>query len=91
MSEGDFLYTRRFLHQIEYLTLYDEVVETIHHLLDRGIVVPPMNVEKVNIVGAELLQACVDAEVHTLGIIPVIVHLLYDLRVVSLEQCGVLR
>lgn len=40
----------------------DEVVESVHHLLDRGGVVPEVDIEDVNVRRLELLERVVDLE-----------------------------
>lgn len=45
--------------QVQNLALGDEGVQTLHELRDGAAEIPPVNVEKVDVVRLQLLQACV--------------------------------
>ena len=53
-------------HQVENLSLYYQVMKSVHHLLNAGRVIPPMNVENIDVVRTKLLQGRVDREGHRL-------------------------
>lgn len=58
---------RRVRHpEVEHLAGGDERVQAVHDLLDGGGKVPPVHVQQVDVVGAQLLQAAVDGDVHAL-------------------------
>lgn len=52
--------------QVEHLAGGDQRVQAVHDLLDGGGEVPPVHVQQVDVVGAQLLQAAVDGDVHAL-------------------------
>ena len=54
----------------------DEVVKAVHNFFDGGLVVPPMDVEDVNVVCAEFLEAGCHAEMKRLEVIACVVDLL---------------
>ena len=66
-------------------------MQTIHDLLHTARVVPPMNVEDVNIISAELLQARINAIAHRLEIVTRVENLLLDGRIVTPVVDGVLH
>lgn len=55
--------------QVQDLSLSDEGVETLHELRDGAGEVPPVDIEKIDVVGLQLLQACVHRGVEALGAI----------------------
>jgi hypothetical protein len=65
-------------------------MQGIHDLLDGGIVVPPMNVQDIDIGGPEFLEAGVDRNVHAFGIVPYVVDLELNVLVISFERACVL-
>ena len=48
--------------EIEHLALNDEVVQAIHDFLHAGGIVPPMELQDIDVVCAELFQRRVDRE-----------------------------
>ena len=58
-------------HEVENFALDHEVVESIHDLLNGRFEVPRVNIEYVDIGGAELLQAVLDAIPHRFETVPV--------------------
>ena len=50
--------------QIENFALDDEVVETVHDLFDRGNVIPPMDVQNVDIGCTKVLQTFFDRKMQ---------------------------
>ena len=66
------------------------MMEVIHDFLDRGVEVPEMNVEDVNVRCAEFLQTCFDAELETFSVVANIVGLDLDILVMSFEKSSVL-
>ena len=42
--------------EVQHLALHDELVQAVHDLLDGGGVVPPVQVQHVDVGGAQLLQ-----------------------------------
>ena len=66
-------------------------MQRVHNFFDRGIIVPPMDVQQVDVRSAEFLQASLDTDVHRLSIVSGIVGLLYNRVVSALEVCGVLK
>jgi hypothetical protein len=78
-------------YQIQDFALHDEIVQAIHHFLDPGRPVPPVEVQNVDVGGAQLLQAGFDADVHGLDAVSDIKHLLRDGVVSALVVGAVLR
>lgn len=68
----------------------DEVVKTIHNLLNTGRVVPPVDIEDVDIIGPKFLQRSFDGYMHGFDAIAIIVGLLQDTGCASLEVGSVL-
>ena len=52
--------------EVEDLALHDESVEAVHDLLDGASVVPPVDVEDVNVIRAQLSERVVDGVEHRL-------------------------
>ena len=65
-------------YQVKHFSLLNEHVEAIHHFFDGGLPVPPVDVENIDIRRPEVLQACLQAEMHRLEIVPRVHHLLSD-------------
>ena len=76
---------RSYTHEIEYLSLSDEVVKTIHYFLNTGRVVPPVDIEDVDIIGPKFFQRSFDGYMHGFGAIAVKVGLLQDIGCASFE------
>ena len=68
-------------YQVEHFPSLNERVEAIHHLFDGGLPIPPVDVENIDIRRPEVLQACLQAEMHRLDIVPRVHHLLSDVVV----------
>ena len=69
----------------------DEVVEAVHDLLDVGRVVPVVDVQNINIVRAEALQAVLHREHEGLDVIARVVDLLFESVIAPTEIVGILR
>lgn len=65
------------------LFLYDQGMETVHDLLNGRIIVPPMEVEDVDIVSAKFLKTFVYSNTHVLDIVSDVVDLLRNRRVLN--------
>ena len=78
-------------YKVENFAGHDELVEVVHDLLDAAPVVPPVNVQKVNVRRAQLLERSLDSEVHRLGAVATIVDLCLDRWVELLELRRVLH
>ena len=66
--------------QVKDLALSDEVVKTVHHLLDASSIVPPVHVEDVDVVCPQLPERILHRDVHGLEVVPGVVHLLENIR-----------
>lgn len=51
------------------------MVQRVHNLLDRGVEVPPMNVQNIDVRGAKFLERVFDREEERLGIVPAVIGL----------------
>ena len=67
------------------------MVQAVHGFLDAGRVVPPVEVQNVNVGGTELLKGGLDGDVHGLHAVSGIVNLVTDRRIASLEVGSVLK
>ena len=56
-------------HQIQDFALHDEVVQAVHNLFDARVIIPPVQVEDVDVVRAQLLQRAVQGHIHRLEIV----------------------
>lgn len=56
-------------YQVENFARNDYVVERVHDFLDGRVVVPPMEVQNVDVCGSELLQTGFNRYVEILGIV----------------------
>lgn len=65
-------------HEVENLPLDYQVMKSVHHLLNAGRVIPPMDVENVDVVRTKLLQGRVNREGHRLQVVAGIVNLLAE-------------
>ena len=66
-------------------------MEAVHDLLDGGGVIPPVDVQDVDVVSAELLQGRLDRHDHGLGTVSGIVNFLTEgFRLSTLVVGGVL-
>ena len=63
-------------------------MESVHHLLDTSGIVPPVNIEQIDVGGPELLQGAFDGEVHGLHVVAAIQYFLLDGAVAKL---GIVR
>ena len=61
-------------YEVKNFALLDENVERVHDFFDRGGVVPPVYVEKVDIRRTQLLERGFHGHVKGLGVVPRIVH-----------------
>lgn len=55
--------------QVQDLASADEVVEALHDLLARGRVLPPVQVQNVDVIGLELLERLLDGDLHALRVV----------------------
>ena len=81
----------RGTYEVEDLAGDDEVVETIHNLLDVSRVVPEVDVEEVDVVCAEALEALLNGEHERLDVVAGVVHLLLEGIITSTEVVRILR
>ncbi len=77
-------------YQVQNLSLGNEVMESVHQLGDRGVVVPPVDVKDVDICGTELLQAVVQTDGHAFDVVTEVVDANGDIRVCTLVESRVL-
>ena len=56
-------------YQVENLARQDKRVETVHYLLNARLIVPPMDVEDVDVGGTQPLQGAFNGKMHILGVI----------------------
>lgn len=81
------------MYQVKHFPLHNQVMQSIHDFLNTCFIIPPMNIQDINIVGPELLQACVDTEVERLDVVADVVDLLLNVilstlivgRILSME------
>lgn len=64
--------------EVEDLARRDKVMETVHDFLHAGGVVPPVNIENIDIAGAKLLERVLDREMQRLDIVTDISRLLLE-------------
>jgi hypothetical protein len=77
-------------YKVHDLTGKYQSVESVHHFLDAGRVVPPVNIEQIDVGRPELLQGTLDSEMHGLDVITAIQNLLLDSVVAKLSVVRVL-
>jgi hypothetical protein len=65
-------------------------MKAIHDLLDTGIIVPPVNIQDINVCCSQLLQAGVDAGVHRLDVVTSVIDLVLDAFFAAYIVCRVL-
>lgn len=53
-------------------------MESVHDLLDAGVIIPEMNIEDIDVRGSQLLKAGVNTNMHGLDIVASILNLLLD-------------
>ncbi len=63
-------------YKIKNLSCCNEMMKAIHDFLDAGRVVPPVEIENVDVVRAKLLQGRFDGEMQRLGAVSDIMRLL---------------
>ena len=66
-------------------------MQAIHDLLNRGVPVPPVHVQNVDVRSPQLLQAGIYADVHRLDVVTGIHEFLAHIVIATLEICGVLE
>lgn len=67
------------------------MMKRVHHLLDAGVVIPPMNVKDIDIRRAQLLERVFDAQMERLQTIPAEVSLDGDACVITFVVRSVLK
>ena len=78
-------------YEVENLARDDEVVATVHHLLDIGDIVPEVDVENVDVGGAEAFEAALHGEVERLDVVAGVVDLLLEGFIDAAEVVRVLQ
>lgn len=81
----------KIAHKVQDLALHDEVVQPIHDFLDASFPVPPMQVQNVDVCGAQLFETGFDADVHRFDVVPDIGYPPRDVFIAGLEVAGVLQ
>ena len=66
-------------------------MQRIHHFLDGRLVVPPVNVQDIDVACPELLQTGFDTDVQRLRVVSCIVYLLVDALGANFEVRGILQ
>ena len=51
-------------YQIKYFSLDDQIMKSVHDLLDRGGPIPPVHVHDIDIRGAQFLEGRLDGDVE---------------------------
>ena len=78
--------------KVKNLASLDEVMQRVHHFLDGGLKVPPVDVEDVDVVSAETSERLCDGNVHGLfvvsNVVDTLLHSGIDALVVSLRVLG---
>ena len=64
--------------EVEDFSGRDDVVEGVHDFGDGGGVVPPVDVEEVDVARLEFLQGSFERDVQTLGMVPRVILLQFD-------------
>jgi hypothetical protein len=62
-------------YQIKHFSLDDQVMKSVHDLLDRGGPIPPVHVQDIDVRGAQFLEGCLNGDVEGLCMIPRVIHL----------------
>lgn len=78
-------------YEVKDLAGHDELMKVVHDLLDATSVIPPVNVQEVDVRGAQLLQRSLDGEMHRLGVVADVVDLGLDCGIDLLELRRVLH
>lgn len=65
-------------YEIQDFALYDEMVQTVHHFFDTCGVIPPVDIEDINVGGTQLLQGIFQGEMHRFDVVSNVVCLLAD-------------
>ena len=78
-------------YQIQDFALHNQVIQAIHDLLDATGVVPPMDIENIDIVSPQFLERRFKGDVQGLQVIPDIRRLLFDTVVASLVVRSILN
>ena len=90
VSLGDYPRGRVRNAEVEDLAGRDEMVQAIHDFLDTAGVIPPMQVEDIDVVGSELLEGSMNGNMHRFEVVARVMHLLLDVLRRSLEVRRVL-
>ena len=77
--------------KVQDFALHDKIVEAVDDLLDAGIVIPPVNVQNVDVVRTQLLQGRLHGDVERLHIVTREAGVLLDVLSTALEVAGILR
>src|SRR5712691_8676787 len=77
-------------YEINNLSLDDERVQRIHDLMARGAIIPPMNIENVDVRSSQLLERSLYRHMKRFGIVTRVVNLVSDIVLGSLEAGCVL-
>ena len=78
-------------YQIKHFSLDDEIMKSVHDLLDRGGPIPPVHVQDIDVRGAKFLEGCLDGDVEGLCMTPGVIHLVGDFVLSPLEVGCILK
>jgi hypothetical protein len=77
--------------EVQHFASINQGIESMHDFLDTCGKVPPVNVEEVNVIGAELLQRAIDRDVHGLERVADKVRLKrFHISSMAAVSCGIL-
>jgi hypothetical protein len=77
--------------QIKDLARQNEDVQAVHELFDRGMEVPHVDVEYIDVGGPQLLETRFETEFHRLGVVPQEEFVLFHGCVTESPRKGILR
>lgn len=78
-------------YKIDNFSRQNQSMQSTHHFFDAGVPIPPMDVEKVNVGGAQFLEGFFDRDMHGLGVVSDIHNLLLDRIITILIRSRVLE
>ena len=72
--------------KIQDLAFHNQIVKTIHDLLDATCIVPEMDIKQIDVGGSQLLERILNGDVHGLDTVTRVENLLFDRFVVGVEM-----
>lgn len=76
---------------MQHFTTDNQIMQASHNFRNAGLPVPPMDIEKIDVRGAQVLERLLDRQVLRFGAVAGILDLLFNRWVVLFEGRAVLR